>query len=117
MFLIGVLFLGIQVAFLTVNIYLYIEDPKTNVAKFLDWFLDHGVKVPLCNENILLSPTAKTSPSKELSSLSSPFNTDSDDLFKSPIESSRSNNNRECIIRVSTISIFSNKCQNHKLKN
>ena len=87
-FLIGILFLVIQIAFLALNIYLYAEDPKIHVEAFLDWFLDHGVKVPLCDENIILSPSLNQD-----SSTSSSL--DSDD--NSPL---RSNNNKECIIRV-----------------
>ena len=86
-FLIGILFLVIQIAFLAINIYLYAEDPKVHVEAFLDWFLDHGVKVPLCDENIILSPSLDQD-------LTTSSNKEDDN---SPL---RSNNNKECIIRV-----------------
>ena len=89
-FLIAILFLVVQIAFLTINIYLYAEDPKVHVEAFLDWFLDHGVKVPLCDENIILSPSLNQD-------ASTPSYPDSDD--NSPL---RSNSNKDCIIRVGT---------------
>ena len=86
-FLIGILFLVIQIAFLAINIYLYAEDPKVHVEAFLDWFLDHGVKVPLCDEPFVVSPSS--------------FNQDASSSLdvedNSPL---RSTNNKECIIRV-----------------
>ena len=92
-FLIAILFLVVQIAFLTINIYLYAEDPKVHVEAFLDWFLDHGVKVPLCDENIILSPSLNQD-------ASTPSYPDSDD--NSPL---RSNSNKDCIIRVGTIKL------------
>ena len=88
-FLIGILFLVIQIAFLAINIYLYAEDPKVHVEAFLDWFLDHGVKVPLCDEPFVVSPKSFNQDASTSSSLDIEDN--------SPL---RSSNNKECIIRV-----------------
>ena len=90
-FLIGILFLVIQIAFLAINIYLYAEDPKVHVKAFLDWFLDHGVKVPLCDEPFVVSPSSFNQGASAASSLDVEDN--------SPL---RSNSNKDCIIRVST---------------
>merc|ERR1711899_709227 len=89
-FLIGILFLVIQIAFLAINIYLYAEDPKVHVEAFLDWFLDHGVKVPLCDEPFVVSPSSFNQDASASSSL--------DPEDNSPL---RSTNNKECIIRKS----------------
>ena len=105
-FLIGILFLVIQIAFLAINIYLYAEDPKVHVEAFLDWFLDHGVKVPLCDENIVLSPSVNSSPLNPSKSSPSSFDNEDDNSLKflpSSNTPSRSSNDRECIIRVSQI--------------
>ena len=102
-FLVGILFLVIQLSLLAINIYLYVEDPKAHVEAFLDWFLHHGVKVPLCDENIILSPSGNLSPLDSGStSTSSIDNEENNSLNFVPSSStpSRSNNNRECIIRV-----------------
>ena len=92
-FLVGILFLVIQIAFLAINIYLYAEDPKVHVEAFLDWFLDHGVKVPLCDENIILSP------SFDQDSITSSNN----EKDNNPL---MSNSNKECIIRVSEVDVM-----------
>lgn len=112
-FLIGILFLGTQISFLAINIFLYVEDPKLHVATFLDWFMDHGVQIPFCDENILLTPTINPSSSNQETLASSPLGTEDDNsvnsLSSSATSSSSNNNNRACIIRVSAIDISLHK--------
>ena len=107
--LIGILFLGIQLAFLALNIFLYVEDPKAHVGTFLDWFHDHGVRVPFCGENILISPIVSPASSNQVtpatSSIEAKDQSSFDPSSASATSSNRNNDNRACIIRVSTVSI------------
>ena len=100
-FLIGILFFTLQLAFLAINIYMYVDDPKEHVARFLDWFLDHGIKVPLCDENIILRPTASSTNSNQGPNAAPSFEENNSFSSIPTLNAPSGNfNNRECIIRV-----------------
>ena len=102
-FLIGILFLTIQIAFLALNIFLYVEDSKAHVGTFLDWFVNHGVRIPLCDDEVLPSPIVKSSVNQETTETLLPQDEDTDPSSSLPTSaiSSDIENTRACIIRVS----------------
>ena len=103
-FLIGTIFLTTQFGFLALNIFLYIDDSEAYVGTFLDWFVDHGVRLRFCEGQILPSPVSKSPSSNQQSSDTPSAEAKDADLTNYIPSSAMSPNgidNRSCIIRVS----------------